>query len=170
MDYSMYRKINFQQKPSSLAGNNADKNSRANCFGALAFIQRFSDHLMWFGKKKIASLLFPLQCSLQTPFTTPNQGISELISPSEVKYAGLRLHYPINTSRTINWWVCCFQGAITSERCRRGQSYGLSARGSCGECATPKGERVSDVQTILGFWTSFLLVKTPLLLHAIIRQ
>ena len=130
MDYSTYRQINFQQNQ-AVWGNTPTKFS----------VQLFAPGFLF---KDLVSInvvenahSFPLAMSPDS-FSTPNEEIRKLIS--EVgKYAGLRLHYPINREDYNDEFVV-FQGASYFRAVSKGQTYGLSARGLAVDVAQPKGE------------------------------
>ncbi|NLQ17847.1 glucan biosynthesis protein G [Marinomonas sp. M1K-6] len=130
MDYPTYRKINFQQNQ-AVWGNTPTKFS----------VQLFAPGFLF---KDLVSIdvvenghAFPLNVSPDS-FSTPNTEIGQLISLVG-KYAGLRLHYPINRDDYNDEFVV-FQGASYFRAVSKGQSYGLSARGLAMNVAQPKGE------------------------------
>ncbi len=130
MDYDTYRQINFQQNQ-AVWGNTPTKFS----------VQLFAPGFLY---KDLVSInvvengqSFPLGMSSDS-FSTPNDEINKLIS--EVgKYAGLRLHYPINRNNYNDEFIV-FQGASYFRAISKGQNYGLSARGLAVDVAQPKGE------------------------------
>ncbi|BDX03450.1 glucans biosynthesis protein G 2 [Marinomonas pontica] len=130
MDYSMYRQINFQQNQ-AVWGNTPTKFS----------VQLFAPGFLYQDLVSIDVVengrAVPLSVSSDS-FSTPNNEIGELIAKVG-KYAGLRLHYPINKA-DINDEFIVFQGASYFRAVSKGQSYGLSARGLAVDVAQPKGE------------------------------
>lgn len=64
------------------------------------------------------------------------------------KFAGFRLHYPINRADYQDEFVV-FQGASYFRAVSRGQSYGLSARGLAIDVAEPAGE---EFPSFTRFW------------------
>lgn len=64
------------------------------------------------------------------------------------KFAGFRLHYPINRPDYQDEFVV-FQGASYFRAVSRGQNYGLSARGLAIDVAEPAGE---EFPSFTGFW------------------
>ena len=130
MDYSTYRQINFQQNQ-AVWGNTPSKFS----------VQLFAPGFLFKDLVSIDAVesgrAFPLKVS-EDSFKTPNDEISKLISQVG-KFAGLRLHYPINTA-DMNDEFIVFQGASYFRAISKGQSYGLSARGLAVDVAQPKGE------------------------------
>lgn len=64
------------------------------------------------------------------------------------KFAGFRLHYPINRPDYQDEFVV-FQGASYFRAVSRGQSYGLSARGLAIDVAEPEGE---EFPSFTRFW------------------
>lgn len=130
MDYSTYRKINYQQNQ-AVWGNTPTKFS----------VQLFAPGFLF---KDLVSIdvvenarAFPLKVSSES-FNTPTDEIGELIAKVG-KYAGLRLHYPINNADRSDEFVV-FQGASYFRAVSKSQSYGLSARGLAVDVAQPKGE------------------------------
>ncbi|MCZ2721576.1 glucan biosynthesis protein G [Marinomonas sp. 15G1-11] len=130
MDYSTYRQINYQQNQ-AVWGNTPTKFSVQLFAPGFLFQDLVSIDVVENGRA------FPLSVSSNS-FITPNEEISELISKVG-KYAGLRLHYPINNAERNDEFVV-FQGASYFRAVSKGQSYGLSARGLAVDVAQPKGE------------------------------
>ncbi|WP_239495560.1 glucan biosynthesis protein G [Marinomonas primoryensis] len=130
MDYSMYRKINFQQNQ-AVWGNTPTKFSVQLFAPGFLFKDLVTIDVVENGRA------FPLNVSADS-FTTPSKEISDLIS-TVGKYAGLRLHYPINRADHNDEFVV-FQGASYFRAVSKGQSYGLSARGLAVNVAQPQGE------------------------------
>ncbi|MGJ8647258.1 MAG: glucan biosynthesis protein G [Marinomonas colpomeniae] len=130
MDYSTYRQINFQQNQ-AVWGNTPTKFSVQLFAPGFLFKDLVSIDVVENGRS------FPLTMSPDS-FSTPNDEIGKLIS--EVgKYAGLRLHYPINREDYNDEFIV-FQGASYFRAVSKGQTYGLSARGLAVDVAQPKGE------------------------------
>lgn len=130
MDYSTYRQINFQQNQ-AVWGNTPTKFSVQLFAPGFLFKDLVSINVVENGKA------FPLTMSPDS-FSTPNDEINQLISQVG-KYAGLRLHYPINREDYNDEFIV-FQGASYFRAVSKGQSYGLSARGLAVDVAQPKGE------------------------------
>lgn len=130
MDYPTYRQINFQQNQ-AVWGNTPTKFSVQLFAPGFIFKDLVSIDVVENGRA------FPLNVSSDS-FTTPNAEINKLISQVG-KYAGLRLHYPINNADTNDEFVV-FQGASYFRAISKDQSYGLSARGLAVDVAQPKGE------------------------------
>ncbi|WP_232827840.1 glucan biosynthesis protein G [Marinomonas shanghaiensis] len=130
MDYPTYRQINFQQNQ-AVWGNTPTKFSVQLFAPGFIFKDLVSIDVVESGKA------FPLTVSADS-FTTPNPEISALISQVG-KYAGLRLHYPINKADVSDEFAV-FQGASYFRAVSKDQSYGLSARGLAVDVAQPKGE------------------------------
>jgi periplasmic glucans biosynthesis protein len=130
MDYSTYRQINFQQNQ-AVWGNTPTKFSVQLFAPGFLFKDLVSIDVVENGRA------FPLNVSSDS-FSTPNAEINKLISQVG-KYAGLRLHYPINRTDYNDEFVV-FQGASYFRAVSKGQSYGLSARGLAIDVAQPKGE------------------------------
>ncbi|MCB5160713.1 glucan biosynthesis protein G [Marinomonas algarum] len=130
MDYSTYRKINFQQNQ-AVWGNAPTQFSMQLFAPGFLFKDLVSIDIVENGRA------VPLSVSPDS-FNTPTPEISDLIAKVG-KYAGLRLHYPINTDEVQDEFVV-FQGASYFRAVSKGQSYGLSARGLAVDVAQPKGE------------------------------
>lgn len=130
LDYETYRKINFQQNQ-AVWGNAPTQFS----------IQLFAPGFLYKDLVEIDAVengrAFPIEVT-NGSFVTPNDEIDQLIS--EVgKFAGLRLHYPINKSDYKDEFIV-FQGASYFRAVSKGQSYGVSARGLAVDVAQPTGE------------------------------
>lgn len=130
LDYSTYRKINFEQNQ-AVWGNTPTPFS----------IQLFAPGYLY---KDLVSIdvvengkAFPLEVS-PSSFSTPNKELANLIAKVG-KYAGLRLHYPLNTDDHNDEFIV-FQGATYFRAVSKGQTYGLSARGLAIDVAQPMGE------------------------------
>ena len=130
MDYSMYRQINYQQNQ-AVWGNTPTKFSVQLFAPGFLFKDLVTIDVVESGRA------YPLNVSADS-FTTPSAEISELIAKVG-KYAGLRLHYPINRADHSDEFVV-FQGASYFRAVSKGQTYGLSARGLAVDVAQPKGE------------------------------
>ncbi len=130
IDYSTYRKINFQQNAAVWGGT-----------PTLFSIQLFAPGFLYKELVDIAVVengqSFPVELS-ESSFRVPDESIGKLLA--EVgKYAGFRLHYPIN-SNDCNDEFIVFQGASYFRGISKGQVYGLSTRGLAINVAKPKGE------------------------------
>ena len=130
LDYSTYRQINFQQ-------NQAVWGDAPTQFS----IQLFAPGFLYRDLVEIDAVengrAFPIQATAES-FNTPNEDISELIAKVG-KFAGLRLHYPINRADYKDEFVV-FQGASYFRAVSKGQTYGASARGLAIDVAQPTGE------------------------------
>lgn len=71
-------------------------------------------------------------------FDVPDPALGALLADGG-KFAGFRLHYPVNRSDYSDEFVV-FQGASYFRAVSAGQSYGLSARGLAVDVAEPTGE------------------------------
>ncbi|REG84281.1 glucan biosynthesis protein G [Marinomonas pollencensis] len=130
LDAETYQKIDFQQNK-AVWGNTPTPFS----------IQLFAPGYLY---KDLVSIDvvengrgFPLDVSASS-FTTPTPKIDEMIAKAG-KYAGLRLHYPLNSSSENDEFIV-FQGASYFRAISKGQSYGLSFRGLAINVAQPMGE------------------------------
>lgn len=130
MDYSTYRKINFQQN-AAIWGNAPTPFS----------IQLFAPGYIY--KQLIdievveSATSTPVEVS-ESSFRVPNKSIGKILAKVG-KYAGFRLHYPINRDDYNDEFIV-FQGASYFRGISRGQVYGLSTRGLALNVADPKGE------------------------------
>ncbi len=88
----------------------------------------------------------PLEIS-ERSFETPNAAIAQALVEAG-KFAGFRLHYPINTGDLQDEFVV-FQGASYFRAVSSGQTYGLSARGLAIDTAQPQGE---EFPIFRSFW------------------
>ena len=130
MDYSTYRKINFQQN-AAIWGSSPTKFS----------IQLFAPGFLYENLVGIdvveSGRAYPVRVT-KSSFRVPEPSLAKILA--EVgKYAGMRLHYPINTPDYKDEFIV-FQGASYFRAVSRGQVYGMSARGLAIDVAQPKGE------------------------------
>lgn len=130
MDYSTYRQINFQQR-AAIWGDSPSKFS----------IQLFAPGFLY---KKLVDIdiveagnTSPIELT-QSSFKVPQESIAEILAQVG-KYAGFRLHYPLNTQDYKDEFVV-FQGASYFRAVSKGQLYGVSARGLAIDVAEPQGE------------------------------
>lgn len=130
LDYDSYRQINFQQNQ-AVWGNTPTQFS----------IQLFAPGFLYKDLVEIDAVengkAYPIKAT-ENSFVTPNKEISQLISELG-KFAGLRLHYPINRPDYKDEFIV-FQGASYFRAVSKGQTYGLSARGLALDVAQPTGE------------------------------
>lgn len=130
LDYSTYRQINFQQ-------NSAVWGDTPTPFSVQLFAPGFLyEHLVDIDVVENGKS-FPVDINEES-FRVPQPGLAATLA--EVgKYAGMRLHFPINRSDYSDEFVL-FQGASYFRGVSRGQSYGLSARGLAIDVAGQNGE------------------------------
>jgi len=130
MDYSTYRKINFQQNE-AIWGNSRTKFS----------IQLFAPGYLYENLVDIDVVengrAYPVKVT-ESSFHVPHPSLARALAKVG-KYAGIRLHYPINCETYKDEFIV-FQGASYFRAVSRGQVYGLSARGLAIDVAQPKGE------------------------------
>ena len=130
LDADTYRQINFQQ-------NQAVWGEAPTQFS----IQLFAPGFLYQDLVEIDAVesgrAYPIKATTDS-FVTPNENISKLIAELG-KFAGLRLHYPINTDDKKDEFIV-FQGASYFRAISKGQKYGVSARGLAVDVAQPKGE------------------------------
>jgi len=139
MDYSTYRQINFQQD-AAIWGKASTPFSVQLFAPGFIYKQLIEIDLVENGKSS------PLEVS-ESSFRVPDQSIGKILA--EVgKYAGFRLHYPINRD-DYNDEFLVFQGASYFRGVSKGQGYGLSTRGLAINVADPKGE---EYPLFKAFW------------------
>ncbi|MFN2327835.1 MAG: glucan biosynthesis protein G [Chromatocurvus sp.] len=130
LDYSDYRKINYQQN-AAVWGGTPTRFS----------IQLFAPGFLYRDLVDIDVVengrSFPLIVS-EDSFSVPESGLATVLADLG-KYAGMRLHYPLNSDSYADEFLV-FQGASYFRGVSRGQLYGLSARGLAIDVAGPKGE------------------------------
>lgn len=130
LDYSTYRQINYQQD-AAIWGHSSTKFSVQLFAPGSLFKELVDINVVENGK------YFPIKVT-ESSFHVPNPEIGKLLV--EVgKYAGMRLHYPINQSGYKDEFVV-FQGASYFRGVSKGQHYGLSSRGLAINVAKPQGE------------------------------
>lgn len=130
LDYSEYRKINFQQR-AAIWGNSPARFS----------IQLFAPGFLY---KHLIDVdivengrAFPVSVT-EDSFRVPRESIAKTLAQIG-KYAGFRLHYPLNSDDYKDEFVV-FQGASYFRAVSKGQQYGLSARGLAIDVAEAQGE------------------------------
>jgi len=130
LDYSEYRKINYQAD-AAVWGNSP----------TLFSIQLFAPGFLYHDLVDIDVVengrSRPLRVSADS-FRVPEPDLGKLLADVG-KYAGMRLHYPINRDDYADEFLV-FQGASFFRGVSRGQNYGLSARGLAIDVAQPTGE------------------------------
>ncbi|MDO8825294.1 glucan biosynthesis protein G [Methylophaga sp.] len=130
LDYSTYRQINYQEN-AAIWGGTPTKFSVQLFAPGFLYKDLIDIDVVESGKS------FPLEVS-ETSFRVPNESIGKKLA--EVgKYAGLRLHYPLNDDKYQDEFIV-FQGASYFRVISKGQLYGVSARGLAIDVAQPKGE------------------------------
>ena len=130
LDYSTYRQINFQQNAAIWGGTPTRFSVQLFAPGFL-YQDLIDIDVVENGES------FPVELS-ENSFSVPNDDIGKKIA--EVgKYAGLRLHYPLNSEDHHDEFIV-FQGASYFRIVSQGQLYGISARGLAIDVAQPTGE------------------------------
>ncbi|MCX4188516.1 glucan biosynthesis protein G [Methylophaga sp. OBS4] len=128
LDYSTYRQINFQQN-AAIWGNSPSKFSIQLFAPGFLFKKLVDINIIEDGKS------YPIKVT-DSSFRVPEQSIAKTLV--EVgKYAGFRLHYPLNKQDYKDEFVV-FQGASYFRAVSKGQQYGLSARGLAIDVAEPQ--------------------------------
>ncbi|THK40685.1 glucan biosynthesis protein G [Methylophaga sp. SB9B] len=130
LDYSTYRQINFLEN-AAIWGGTPTKFSVQLFAPGFLYQDLIDIDVVESGKS------FPLELS-ENSFRVPNEIIGKKLT--EVgKYAGLRLHYPLNNADYQDEFIV-FQGASYFRVVSKGQLYGISARGLAIDVGQPKGE------------------------------
>ncbi len=130
LDYSAYRQINYRQDAAIWGQSPTQFSVQLFAPGSL-FKELVDINVIESGKS------YPIKVS-DSSFIAPDPTIAKLLV--EVgKYAGMRLHYPINQSDYKDEFVV-FQGASYFRAVSKGQNYGLSSRGLAINVAKPEGE------------------------------
>lgn len=130
LDYSQYRQINYQQDEAVWG--------RANTpFSIQLFAPGFLYHDLVNIDIVENGRAYPLKVSKDS-FRVPDPELNEVLAEIG-KYAGMRLHYPVNRDDYDDEFVV-FQGASFFRGVSRGQLYGLSARGFAIDVAEATGE------------------------------
>lgn len=139
LDYSTYRQINYQQ-------NAAIWGKASTPFS----IQLFAPGYIYRELIDIdiveSSQSFPIDIT-ESSFKVPEESIGQLLEQIG-KYAGFRLHYPINQN-DYNDEFLVFQGASYFRGISKGQAYGVSTRGLAINVA---GERGEEYPLFKKFW------------------
>lgn len=130
LDYSTYRQINYQQH----AAIWGDSRTKFN-------IQLFAPGFLY---EKLVDVdvvengrAYPLKVT-ETSFRVPDPSLGTILAQVG-RYAGFRLHYPINTDDYRDEFIV-FQGASYFRAVSKGQLYGISTRGLAIDVAQPTGE------------------------------
>ena len=130
LDYSTYRQINFQQE-AAIWGKSPTKFSIQLFAPGFLFKQLVDIDVVENGKA------FPVQVT-ESSFRVPEPALAKALAQVG-KYAGMRLHYPINREDYQDEFVV-FQGASYFRAVSKGQNYGLSTRGLAIDVAEQQGE------------------------------
>lgn len=130
LDYSEYRKINYQQDAAIWGGSPTRFSVQLFAPGYL-YRELVDIDVVENGKSR------PLQVSADS-FHAPDPELANLLAEIG-KYAGFRLHYPLNRADYADEFLV-FQGASYFRGVSAGQAYGLSARGLAIDVAGPRGE------------------------------
>jgi glucan biosynthesis protein len=130
LDYSTYRKINFQQN-AAIWGHSPTR----FCIQLFAPGFLFKDLIDIDVVEK--GLAYPVTVS-ESSFKVPNPSLGKILAQVG-KAVGFRLHYPINRDDYKDEFIV-FQGASYFRAVSKGQLYGLSARGLAIDVAQPTGE------------------------------
>ncbi|QIB66717.1 glucan biosynthesis protein G [Kineobactrum salinum] len=130
LDYSDYRKINYQQD-AAVWGRSPTRFSIQLFAPGFLYRDLVDINIVENGKSS------PLIVS-EDSFRVPDPALAKILA--EVgKYAGMRLHYPLNSEDYADEFLV-FQGASYFRGVSKSQLYGLSARGLAIDVAGPQGE------------------------------
>ncbi|MHA2937157.1 glucan biosynthesis protein G [Vibrio sp. RC27] len=130
LDYSSYRQINYQQH--AAIWGKASTPFSVQLFAPGYIYRELVDIDVVENSQSI-----PLEIT-ESSFQVPDESIGELLEQVG-KYAGFRLHYPINKSDYKDEFLV-FQGASYFRGISKGQAYGVSTRGLAIDVAGEKGE------------------------------
>ena len=130
LDYSEYRKINYQQAAAIWGGTPTRFSVQLFAPGYL-YRDLVEIDVVENGKSR------PLVVT-EDSFRVPDPALAGILA-SIGKFAGIRLHYPLNRADYADEFLV-FQGASYFRGVSRGQSYGLSARGLAIDVAGRRGE------------------------------
>lgn len=130
LDYSTYRRINFQQNK-AIWGDAQTKFSIQLFAPGFLYNDLIDIDIVESGKA------YPLKVQPDS-FTVPDPAIAEVLTRLG-KYAGMRLHFPINRDEVKDEFIV-FQGASYFRAVSQGQNYGISTRGLAVDVAQPMGE------------------------------
>jgi len=130
LDYSEYRKINYQ-KDEAVWGGSPTRFSVELFAPGYLYRDLVDIDIVENGKSR------PLAVS-EDSFDAPDPALASMLAEIG-KYAGFRLHYPLNTAGYDDEFLV-FQGASYFRGVSEGQLYGLSARGLAIDVAGPRGE------------------------------
>lgn len=156
LDYSAYRQINYRQD-AAIWGQSPTKFSIQLFAPGSLFKELVDINVIESGKS------YPVNVS-KSSFHAPDPAIAKLLV--EVgKYAGMRLHYPINRSEYKDEFVV-FQGASYFRAVSKNQHYGLSSRGLAINVAKPLGE---EYPLFTRFWIERPSIhQTAIVVHALL--
>ncbi len=130
LDYKEYRKINYKQN-AAIWGNSQTK-FNIQLFAPGYLYEKLVDiDVVENGRSKPVGVT-------ETSFTVPDKALGEILARVG-KYAGFRLHYPINNNDYRDEFIV-FQGASYFRAVSKGQLYGISTRGLSIDTAQPTGE------------------------------
>jgi len=130
LDYSEYRQINYKQN-AAIWGNSQTK-FNIQLFAPGYLYEKLVDiDVVENGRTKPVTVT-------ESSFTVPNKELGQILTRVG-KYAGFRLHYPINNDDYQDEFIL-FQGASYFRAISKGQLYGISTRGLSIDTAQPTGE------------------------------
>ncbi|MTI64493.1 glucan biosynthesis protein G [Methylophaga sp.] len=130
LSYAEYRKINFQQR-AAIWGNSP----------TLFSIQLFAPGYLYEHLIDVDIVEDGMAYSVglnEASFSVPRESMAKILADIG-KYAGIRLHYPLNNADYKDEFLV-FQGASYFRAVSKDQQYGLSARGLAIDVAESQGE------------------------------
>jgi periplasmic glucans biosynthesis protein len=156
LDYSEYRQINYKQH-AAIWGNSLTKFT----------IQLFAPGYLY---EKLVDIdvvengrTRPVVVT-ESSFTVPDIELGQILARVG-KYAGFRLHYPINNDDYRDEFIV-FQGASYFRAVSKGQLYGISTRGLSIDTAQPTGEEFALFKR---FWIERpAVVQNAVVVHALL--
>ncbi len=156
LDYSTYRKINYRQNE-AIWGNSQTKFN----------IQLFAPGYLY---EKLVDIdvvengrTVPVAVT-ESSFSAPDKILGKILARLG-KYAGFRLHYPINNDDYRDEFIV-FQGASYFRAVSRGQLYGISTRGLSIDTGQSTGEEFALFKR---FWIERpSIVQNAVVVHALL--
>ena len=156
LDYPTYRQINYQQD-AAIWGHSPTKFSIQLFAPGFLYKDLVDVDVVENGKS------YPVNVS-ESSFRVRDPSIGKLLAKVG-KYAGMRLHYPINRPDYKDEFVV-FQGASYFRAVSNGQNYGVSSLGLAIEMAQPEGE---EHPLFKRFWIERPSInQTAIVVHALL--
>ena len=156
LDYSKYRQINYKQN-AAIWGNSQTK-FNIQLFAPGYLYEKLVDiDVVENGRTRPVAVT-------ESSFTVPDKELGQILARVG-KYAGFRLHYPINNDDYRDEFIV-FQGASYFRAVSKGQLYGISTRGLSIDTARPTGE---EFALFKHFWIERpAVVQNAVVVHALL--